>query len=150
VAFGDLPPVDAVLVTHNHYDHLDLATLRRLWKHHRAPVVTPLGNDPIIRDADNAMAVTVLDWHARHALAPGLSVTLVPAQHWSARGLNDRRMALWGSFLPHSRRARSCMSAISPGDGETFRDVRHRYGRRTSSSCRSAPTSRAGSCSGRI
>ncbi len=129
IAFDRLPPIDHVLVTHNHYDHMDMHTLGRLWRAHRAPVVTPLGNDTIIRAAHPDMAVTVFDWHERLALAPGLDVTLVPAQHWSARGLSDRRMALWGSFLLHTPAGTILhVGDTGFGDGATFRDIRDRYG----------------------
>ncbi len=129
IAFEHLPPIDHVLVTHNHYDHMDLATLGRLWQAHRAPVVAPLGNDTIIHAAHPGMAVTVFDWHQRLELGPGLAVTLVPAQHWSARGLADRRMALWGSFLFHTR-AGSILHVGDTGfgDGATFRDIGDRHG----------------------
>jgi L-ascorbate metabolism protein UlaG (beta-lactamase superfamily) len=129
IALTDLPPIDAVLITHNHYDHMDLATIRRLWQAHRAPIIAPLGNDPILRAAHRDLPVTVMDWHDRHDLAPGLSVTLLPSQHWSARGLNDRRMALWGSFLfqiPGFSLLHIGDTAY--GDGGTFRDIRARYG----------------------
>ena len=133
IAFDDLPPIDAVLVTHNHYDHMDMRTLARLWATHRSPIVTPLGNDTIIR-ADigrrhRDVAVATLDWHARHDLAPGLAVTLVPALHWSARGLTDRRMALWGSFLLDTPVGRILhIGDTAFGDGSIFDDIRARYG----------------------
>jgi L-ascorbate metabolism protein UlaG (beta-lactamase superfamily) len=55
IAFADLPPIDVVLVSHGHYDHLDLTTLSRLAAVYRPRVVTPLGNDTIIRNHDPAM-----------------------------------------------------------------------------------------------
>ncbi len=129
VAFKHLPPIDAVLLTHNHYDHLDMATLGRLWRHHRAPVVTPLGNNTIIRAAHRDLPVTAMDWHDRHTLAPGVDVTLLPAHHWSARGLKDRRMALWGSFLLHTPAGAILhIGDTAYGDGGTFHDIRTRYG----------------------
>ena len=64
IAFADLPPIDAVLVTHNHYDHLDRATVGRLWHAHRPRIVAPLGNDAIIRDFDDGIAVETYDWGA--------------------------------------------------------------------------------------
>jgi L-ascorbate metabolism protein UlaG (beta-lactamase superfamily) len=129
VAFGHLPPIDHVLVTHNHYDHLDLATLGRLWRAHHAPVVAPLGNDAIIRAVHPGIAVATLDWHARLNLSPGLDVTLVPSQHWSARRLDDRRMALWGSFLLHTPAGQILhVGDTGYGDGATFHDLRDRHG----------------------
>lgn len=61
IAFDDLPRIDAVLVTHNHYDHLDVETIARLWRRDRPRVVAPLGNDAIIRGHDAAVAVETRD-----------------------------------------------------------------------------------------
>ena len=129
VAMADLPPIDAVLVTHNHYDHLDTRALARIWRAYRPSFVAPLGNDRTIRGRNRAMEVTVLDWHDRHALSADVAVTLVPAHHWSARGLNDRRMALWGSFLLHTPAGLIYhIGDTGYGDGATFRAIRARYG----------------------
>lgn len=98
IAFDALPPIDAILITHNHYDHLDIDTLARLHKRHNAPVITPLGNDTIIRDAVSDSDIRVADWGDRVELA-NLSITLTPCHHWSARGASDRSYALWSAFL---------------------------------------------------
>ena len=98
VAFEDLPPIDLVLVSHNHYDHLDTTTLRRLVEVHDPAIVTPLGNDTIIREAAPTARVTAHDW-GEATEAAGLRIALEPAHHWSARGLNDRRKALWAAFV---------------------------------------------------
>ncbi|MBB3316430.1 L-ascorbate metabolism protein UlaG (beta-lactamase superfamily) [Rhizobium sp. BK181] len=98
IAFDDLPPIDLVLVSHNHYDHLDVATLRRLHTKHRPHVVTPLGNDTIIRRAVPTMQVTAMDWGERISLER-INIYAEPAHHWSARGTGDRRMALWAAFV---------------------------------------------------
>jgi len=98
IAFDDLPPIDLVLVSHNHYDHLDVATLKRLQAKHRPHVVTPLGNDTIIRRAVSDIQVTAMDWGERISLA-GIAIDAEPVHHWSARGTSDRRMALWAAFV---------------------------------------------------
>lgn len=98
IAFDDLPPIDLVLVSHNHYDHLDVVTLRRLQAKHRPHVVTPLGNDTIIRRAAPTMQVTPMDWGDRISLE-GVDIHAEPVHHWSARGTGDRRMALWAAFV---------------------------------------------------
>ena len=99
IRFDDLPPIDAVLISHNHYDHLDLPTLARLWSRDRPRIVAPLGNDAVIRMQHPDIAVTALDWGDRAELAPGLQVFVEPAHHWSARSAtNDRNHALWASF----------------------------------------------------
>ncbi|KIT14483.1 MBL fold metallo-hydrolase [Jannaschia aquimarina] len=98
IAFEALPPIDAVLLTHNHYDHLDIETLRRLHAAHRMPVITPLGNDTILAEAIEGIDVRPGDWGDMHDVGDA-RVTLTPCHHWSARGTRDRLMALWSAFL---------------------------------------------------
>lgn len=102
VATADLPHVDLVLVSHNHYDHLDEASAASLNGQPGGPplFVVPLGLKPWLAQKGIANAVE-LDWWQGHTVtAPGgeVEVKLVPAQHWSARGLNDRMKTLWGGF----------------------------------------------------
>ncbi len=99
IAFADLPPIDVVLVSHNHYDHLDLATLKRLKQGHDPLVVTPVGNDAIIRVAVSDMRIAAHDWGERLDPGNGATIHVEPAHHWSARGARDRRMALWAGFV---------------------------------------------------
>jgi N-acyl-phosphatidylethanolamine-hydrolysing phospholipase D len=93
-----LPPIDIVLVSHSHYDHLDAATLRRLLARPGPPplFVAPLGVDRWLRAA-GATRVIGLDWWDAHTV-DGLELTLTPAQHWSARTPWDRNATLWGGF----------------------------------------------------
>lgn len=95
IAFEALPRIDAVLLSHNHYDHLDLATLRRLHARDAPLMAMPLGNDAIVRKGVPGARTVVGDWGDRIALPGGATTTLVPANHWSARRTRDRRMALW-------------------------------------------------------
>ncbi|WP_427026514.1 MBL fold metallo-hydrolase (plasmid) [Aureimonas ureilytica] len=97
IAFDALPPIDLVLLSHNHYDHLDVETLARLQAAHDPLIVTPLGNDRIVRDAVPKARLSVGDWGDRIDVA-GATIHIEPAHHWSARGTRDRRMALWASF----------------------------------------------------
>jgi L-ascorbate metabolism protein UlaG (beta-lactamase superfamily) len=130
IAFEALPPIDAVLLSHNHYDHLDLATLRRLHIHHRPLVVTSLGNDTILRRTIAGVRVVVGDWWNRIDIGKGGEVTIVPAYHWSARGVRDRRMALWSGFMLSTAGGRvHFVGDTGYGDGRIFREVRHRIGR---------------------
>jgi hypothetical protein len=71
IAFADLPPIDVVLVSHGHYDHLDLTTLSRLAAVHRPRVITPLGNDTIMRNHDPAIAAEAYDWDDRVDIGAG-------------------------------------------------------------------------------
>jgi L-ascorbate metabolism protein UlaG (beta-lactamase superfamily) len=129
IAFDALPPVDIVLVSHGHYDHLDLATLSRLAARFSPRVITPLGNDVTMRSADDAIKAEAFDWHDRVDLGGGIAVTLVPTRHWSARGLFDRNKALWTSFVletPAGKLYIVCDSGY--GDGKHFRSVAQAHG----------------------
>ncbi|MBA2934108.1 MBL fold metallo-hydrolase [Sphingomonas sp. CGMCC 1.13654] len=96
VAFGDLPKIDVVLLSHNHYDHLDLATLERLWKRDRPLIVTPLGNDTILRT--RGIEAVARDWGERVAIRPGIEVIVERVHHWGSRWGADRDRALWGGL----------------------------------------------------
>ncbi len=99
VTLDDLPPIDAVLVSHNHYDHLDTATLAWLTRRDRPRIVTPLGNDAIIRAAVPDAVVDSFDWRQATRLSRDVTLHLKEMHHWSARGLLDRNKALWAAFL---------------------------------------------------
>jgi L-ascorbate metabolism protein UlaG (beta-lactamase superfamily) len=129
IAFGNLPPIDAVLITHNHYDHLDVETVARLWRRDRPRLVAPLGNDTILKEAVPDIAVESLDWGGSVDLGHGVSVHCQPAKHWSARGLNDRRMALWCAYLLTTPAgAIYHVGDTGYGDGDIFRALRARFG----------------------
>ncbi len=128
VAFEDLPRIDAVLVTHNHYDHLDIATLGRLWQRFRPRIVTPLGNDTIMRNDIPDLRAEAVDWGAVTALSPDVRVHTEPTMHWSARGTRDRRHALWASFVIETPAGKVyAIGDTGFGDGRTFRHIRERH-----------------------
>jgi L-ascorbate metabolism protein UlaG (beta-lactamase superfamily) len=90
IAAADLPPIDAQLVSHNHYDHLDRASLKAVG----APVITGLGN---ARHLPGLPALELGWWDA--AEVGGVRITYVPSQHWSRRSLADANASLWGGFV---------------------------------------------------
>ncbi len=128
IAFEALPGIDLVLLSHNHYDHLDAETLARLHRAHDPLVVTPLGNDRIVTQAVPGMRVAVGDWGDRIEV-PGAVVHVEPAHHWSARGLRDRRMALWASFVVETVAGRLYhVGDTGFHEGENYRAAGGRHG----------------------
>ncbi len=129
ISFADLPKIDLVLVSHNHYDHLDLATLKQLWERDQPQIVTGLGNDAILRSLGigwpptflrtdvppssncpignqrELANVTAADWGAivvvqgRCRGKPKIDVVVTRNHHWSSRWFADRNRALWSSFV---------------------------------------------------
>ena len=97
IRLEDLPTIDVILLSHNHYDHCDLQTLRRLARRFEPIVIAPLGNARLLRSA-GLRRVEELDWWQR-ATTPAIPITLTPAHHFSARGPFDRNRALWGGFM---------------------------------------------------
>jgi L-ascorbate metabolism protein UlaG (beta-lactamase superfamily) len=125
IAFEHLPRIDAVLLTHNHYDHLDTVSLDRLWRRDRPRIIAPLGNDAVIAAAAPDIAVETGDWGDAFDFGGGAGVRLHPAQHWSARGLRDRRMALWCGFIIATAAGHVyVVGDTGYGDGRIFRDVK--------------------------
>jgi N-acyl-phosphatidylethanolamine-hydrolysing phospholipase D len=101
-----LPPIDLVVISHNHYDHLNFASVRALSKQAAGPPVfaVPLGLDRWFRrnlQRLRAHHVQALDWWDSAELAD-LRVTLVPTHHWSARTPWNRNENLWGAWIVES------------------------------------------------
>lgn len=97
IAFENLPAIDAVLISHNHYDHLDLPTLHRLAGHGTATFVVPKGVARLFH-SEKIGPLHELDWGESAAL-PGHTIHSVPAFHFSARGLLDRNRTLWCGYM---------------------------------------------------
>ncbi len=96
VTLEDLPPIDAVLLSHNHYDHMDLMALRVLSAKHHMPIYTGLGNQKYLNDR-GIENVIEMDWWDTELLGD-CKISFVPSQHFSARGITDRNRTLWGGF----------------------------------------------------
>ena len=129
IAFDKLPPVDTVLVSHGHYDHLDMPTLSKLAAKFQPRVITPLGNDLAMTSADAAIRAEGFDWGQRVEIGDGVAVTLVRTRHWSARGPFDRNKTLWASFVLETPAGTVYLVGDSGyGDGRLFRRVAEAHG----------------------
>ncbi|MBA3523867.1 MAG: MBL fold metallo-hydrolase, partial [Geodermatophilaceae bacterium] len=121
----DVPRPDAVLITHNHYDHLDAPTIRRL------PVSTPLlvpgGLGRWFRRR-GCTDVTELDWW-EHTTVAGLDIEFVPAHHWSRRGLLDGNRSLWGGWIVTAPDGAVIYHAGDSGYGGRFAEIGARHER---------------------
>jgi L-ascorbate metabolism protein UlaG (beta-lactamase superfamily) len=95
VRFDDLPKIDLVVVSHNHYDHMDLPTLRRLWQRDRPRIISSLGNDALLRG--HGIAAVARDWRGSVRVGPA-EVVVERVHHWSTRWGTDRNRALWSGF----------------------------------------------------
>jgi len=102
--FEDLPPIHVVVISHDHYDHLDKATVTRLAVEHRPRFLVPLGLKAWFADA-GITDVEELDWWDRRVVR-GLAFTCVPAQHFSGRTLWDRNRRLWSGWVVAGRSKR--------------------------------------------
>ncbi len=125
--FEQLPHIDLVLISHNHYDHMDLGTLKRLAAQDGKPplFVVPLGLEQWFLK-QGITNVVELDWWDRLGVG-SLDVHLVPVQHWSQRTLFDRNQTLWGGFYIRHR----TLSVVYTGDtgySRDFSDIRERLG----------------------
>lgn len=126
VKLEDLPPIDAVLVSHNHFDHLDLPTLRTLAKRDNPIVFSGLGNGELLREA-GFTDVRELDWWAQDNVG-GIKIVFVPAQHESGRGLFDSCLSLWGGFVVDGPQGTAYFAGDS-GFGEFIDLIAERYSR---------------------
>lgn len=97
VAIENLPKVDLVVISHNHYDHLDIETLKTLSKKFDPLFFVPLGDKKLLESA-GIKKVKELDWYQAENVN-GVPVQFLPSQHWSARWLNDKNESLWGGYM---------------------------------------------------
>lgn len=125
IRWEDLPPIDLVVVSHNHYDHMDIPTLRRIAARDGAPILVGLGNTAYLEPRGVA-GTRDLDWWDTVRVA-GVRTTAVPVQHWSARSRGDRRHTLWVGYVIEGPSGRVYFGGDT-GYGRHFALVRERLG----------------------
>ena len=126
IALDRLPRIDVVFVSHSHYDHLDVASLRQLERRYAPLFVTCLGLKRSLTRYGLGRVVE-LDWWEQTHLGD-LTITVTPAQHWSKRGLFDLRRSLWGGCYLHARGAARVFFAGDTGYASHFAAIRERLG----------------------
>lgn len=99
IKIQDLPPLDFILISHNHFDHLDLPTIKELERKHHATYLVPLGVKTYFpKKIQRTNQIVEMDWWQEYK-KKDLKITFVPAQHWSKRGFFDTNKSLWGGFV---------------------------------------------------
>lgn len=126
-ALDALPPIDAVLLSHDHYDHFDLPSLRALAAKHHPAFVAPLRHADLLQSA-GAQRIVELDWWQTHAFTQQAACTLTPSKHWSNRFGTPRNHRLWGGYFLELGPKRIWFVGDTGYDAEIFRSIRERCG----------------------
>ena len=126
VRFEDLPPIDFVVVSHDHYDHLDAPTVKRLWATHRPRFFVPLGLKAWFAEL-GIDGVEELDWWETRTVK-GLTVVCLPTQHWSARTLWDQNRRLWAGWAVLGRERRFYFAGDTGYYAPIFQEIGRRLG----------------------
>jgi L-ascorbate metabolism protein UlaG (beta-lactamase superfamily) len=125
IKMDQLPPIDLIIISHNHYDHMDIPTLLALQKRFHPIVLTGLGNDDFLHK-QGINRVKGLDWWQK-VIIKQHTLFFVPTQHFSGRSLSDRNNTLWGSFIIQSPKG-PIYFAGDTGWGPQFKQIKKRFG----------------------
>jgi len=122
IAFDDLPQIDVVLLSHNHYDHLDVDTMKKLYKKFRPRIFTPLGIRTFL-EKNGIIEAIDMDWWDELELTEMLKLVAVPAQHFSGRGMFDRDATLWCGFVIRRKEGNIYFAADSGYNSLMFKET---------------------------
>ena len=123
IKLDEIPPIDLFLLTHNHYDHQDMSTIRK-FPYKKAKVVLPLKLSKYFNRFND---VNELDWYEEIQVNEDIKVTLLPAVHWSKRSLTDTNKTLWGNFLVEYKN-KKILFACDTGVGSVYKELGDKYG----------------------
>jgi L-ascorbate metabolism protein UlaG (beta-lactamase superfamily) len=124
IRFEDLPAIDIILLTHNHYDHLDIGTLKKLSEKYNPRIFCPLGVSLFLKK-ERISNVTEMDWWDETGIDQGLTMVCTPAQHFSGRGMFDRDKTLWCGFAIKTGKG-SIYYSGDTGYGDFFKEIARR------------------------
>ena len=130
IAWGDLPTIDVILLSHDHYDHCDAPTLSRFATLPKPPlVVTPLGNGALLRKFGFPPdRIVELDWWDAHEISHGFHIRATPARHWSNRISGGRNHRLWSGFFIQAGGRTAYYTGDTAWDEQMFDEVRQHCG----------------------
>ena len=123
INLNEIPPIDLFLLTHNHYDHQDMSTIRN-FPYKKTKVILPLKLSKYFRKFND---VNELDWYEEIQVNKDIKVTLLPAVHWSKRSLTDTNKTLWGNFLIEYK-GKKILFACDTGVGDIYKYLGNKYG----------------------
>lgn len=122
IRFEDLPKIDYIILSHNHYDHLDINTIKNLYLINNPKIITPLGVKAFL-DKNLINTATDLDWWQELQLSESLVIQSVPAQHFSGRGVFDRDATLWCGYVIKNHRGNIYFAGDTGYNEFTFKEI---------------------------
>jgi L-ascorbate metabolism protein UlaG (beta-lactamase superfamily) len=127
IRFEDLPRIDVVLLSHNHYDHLDLPTMRMVFGAHHPKIFTPLGVKSFL-DKEKISGAMEMDWWQETQISETVKLLCVPAQHFSGRGTLDRDATLWCGYVIKTSKGNIYFAADTGYNEITFKEIGKKVG----------------------
>jgi len=125
ILLEDLPKIDVVVISHNHYDHLDVPTLKHIYERDKPGIYVGLGNKSFL-NREGIENVQEMDWWQEDTLSPQVKIVCVPAQHFSGRGLCDRNKTLWAGFVFEGSKG-AVYFAGDTGFGPHFKQIAKKF-----------------------
>ena len=125
LSLKEIPPIDLFLLTHNHYDHQDMMTIRK-FPYKKAKVLTPLKLGKYFK-RNGYKDVDEMDWYEEVIINENLKITFLPAVHWAKRSLTDTNKTLWGNFLIEHN-GKKILFACDTGIGDIYKEIGKKYG----------------------